>query len=285
MPSKTRSDYLVPYFVEIDKTHLLSREEEIALAKKIKMGDQEAKQRFAMANLKLVISIARRYHIQGSHLSSLDLIQEGTLGLMGAIEKFDPDRGCKFSTYAIHCIKYAIRIALETQSRTIRLPSYILRALKLATINAGEKCSGPVARRYIEGALRKEGIGDNIIMEIFNSTVILSLDAPMSFREEGEDHHEIICDHGEQPLEKELEDLLRKEIIAKAMKGSGLTKREKLVLERRFGLNGRERETLKVIGLRMGVSGELIRRIEKDALAKIRKYLEKQPKKLLEKIF
>ncbi len=265
------------YMREITQTDLLTEEEEIALAERIQQGDEEARTHMIKANLRLVVKIARDYSNYGVPLA--DLISEGNIGLMKAVEKFDPEKGGKLSTYAAWWIKQSIKRALSNQGKTIRLPVHLVdklaRVRRITAILAEELGREPTDDELVEelGIPRQK-----IAMLKQASQRPTSLDAPVN-DETGLTYAEMISDESAQdPLETlasknhhgELEDLLKL-----------LNERESSIIDQRFGLNGKKPLTLEEIGRDFGVSRERIRQLQNSALAKMKRALgrkEAQPK-------
>jgi RNA polymerase primary sigma factor len=257
------------YLREIGKIPLLSSEEELALAQRVVAGDKRAKDQMAEANMRLVVSIAKRY--VGRGLDLLDLIQEGNTGLLRAVEKFDPDKGFKFSTYATWWIRQAITRAIADQARTIRIPVHMVE-----TINKLLR-----TQRRLTQELNREPTNEEIAkeMEIEVDKVehimkikqdISSLDA--SIRDDEEDS--VLADFIEDedtisPEESATGQLLKEQV--KDMLGA-LTEREQKILKLRFGLEDGKSHTLEEVGQEFSVTRERIRQIEAKALAKLRKH-------------
>ncbi len=257
------------YLREIGKIPLLTAEEELALAKQVVAGDKVAKDKMAEANMRLVVSIAKRY--VGRGLDLLDLIQEGNTGLLRAVEKFDPDKGFKFSTYATWWIRQAITRAIADQARTIRIPVHMVE-----TINKLLR-----TQRRLTQELNREPSNEEIAqaMEIDVDKVehimkikqdISSLDA--SIRDDEEDS--VLADFIEDedtisPEESATGQLLKEQV--KDMLGA-LTEREQKILKLRFGLEDGKSHTLEEVGQEFSVTRERIRQIEAKALAKLRKH-------------
>ncbi len=257
------------YLREIGKIPLLNAEEELALAQRVVAGDKDAKDKMAEANMRLVVSIAKRY--VGRGLDLLDLIQEGNTGLLRAVEKFDPDKGFKFSTYATWWIRQAITRAIADQARTIRIPVHMVE-----TINKLLR-----TQRRLTQELNREPTNDEIAkaMEIDVDKVehimkikqdISSLDA--SIRDDEEDS--VLADFIEDedtvsPEESATGQLLREQV--KDMLAA-LTEREQKILKLRFGLEDGKSHTLEEVGQEFSVTRERIRQIEAKALAKLRKH-------------
>ena len=267
------------YLREIGKIPLLNAEEELALAQRVVAGDQLAKDQMAEANMRLVVSIAKRY--VGRGLDLLDLIQEGNTGLLRAVEKFDPDKGFKFSTYATWWIRQAITRAIADQARTIRIPVHMVE-----TINKLLR-----TQRRLTQDLNREPTNEEIAeaMEIEVEKVehimkikqdISSLDASIRDDEEESVLSDFIEDEDTVTPEESANGQLLKEQV-KDMLGA-LTEREQKILRLRFGLEDGRNHTLEEVGQEFAVTRERIRQIEAKALAKLRKH--KDAKKLLDYI-
>jgi RNA polymerase primary sigma factor len=263
------------YLREIGKIPLLNAEEELALAQKVVAGDKGAKDKMAEANMRLVVSIAKRY--VGRGLDLLDLIQEGNTGLLRAVEKFDPDKGFKFSTYATWWIRQAITRAIADQARTIRIPVHMVE-----TINKLLR-----TQRRLTQELNREPTNEEIAeaMEIDVDKVehimkikqdISSLDASVRDDEEDSVLGDFIEDEDTVSPEESATGQLLKEHVKDML--SSLTEREQKILKLRFGLEDGKSHTLEEVGQEFSVTRERIRQIEAKALAKLRKH--KDSKKL-----
>ncbi len=263
------------YLREIGKIPLLSADEELTLAKKVVSGDKDAKAKMAEANMRLVVSIAKRY--VGRGLDLLDLIQEGNTGLLRAVEKFDPDKGFKFSTYATWWIRQAITRAIADQARTIRIPVHMVETInKLLRTQRRltQELNREPSNEEIAKAMELEVDKVEHIMKIKQD--ISSLDA--SIRDDEEDS--VLSDFIEDedtisPEESATGQLLKEQV--KDMLGA-LTEREQKILKLRFGLEDGKSHTLEEVGQEFSVTRERIRQIEAKALAKLRKH--KDAKKL-----
>lgn len=254
------------YLKEIGKVPLLSPDEEIELAKKIELGDEEAKKKLAESNLRLVVSIAKRYAGRGMQL--LDLIQEGNLGLIKAVEKFDYRKGYKFSTYATWWIRQAITRAIADQARTIRIPVHMVETIN-RLVRTQRQLVQKLGREATPEELAKEldmpvdRVRD--IMKISQDPV--SLETPIG---EEEDSHlgDFIQDyHVEVPADAATYRLLHEQLMEVL---STLTEREQKVLRLRFGLDDGRPRTLEEVGRQFNVTRERIRQIEAKALRKLR---------------
>jgi len=267
------------YLREIGKIPLLNAEEELALAKRVVAGDKLAKDQMAEANMRLVVSIAKRY--VGRGLDLLDLIQEGNTGLLRAVEKFDPDKGFKFSTYATWWIRQAITRAIADQARTIRIPVHMVETInKLLRTQRRltQELNREPTNEEIANAMEIEVEKVEHIMKIKQD--ISSLDASVRDDEEDSVLGDFIEDEDTiSPEESAANQLLKEQV--KDLLGS-LTEREQKILKLRFGLEDGKSHTLEEVGQEFSVTRERIRQIEAKALAKLRKH--KDSKKLLDYI-
>lgn len=265
------------YLREIGKIPLLNAEEELELAQKVVAGDKRAKDKMAEANMRLVVSIAKRY--VGRGLDLLDLIQEGNTGLLRAVEKFDPDKGFKFSTYATWWIRQAITRAIADQARTIRIPVHMVE-----TINKLLR-----TQRRLTQDLNREPTNEEIAeaMELDVEKVehimkikqdISSLDASVRDDEEDSVLQDFIEDEDTVTPEESATGQLLKEQV-KDLLGS-LSEREQKILRLRFGLEDGKQHTLEEVGQEFSVTRERIRQIEAKALAKLKKH--KDARKFME---
>jgi RNA polymerase primary sigma factor len=261
---ETTTDALQLFLREAGRHPLLTAAQEVELAKKIERGDLQAKQRMIQSNLRLVVSIAKNYRNQG--LPFLDLIQEGTLGLIRAVEKFDWRRGYKFSTYATWWIRQAVARALADKARTIRMPVHIVE--RLQKMNRAE--------RNLWAALGREPTLEEIAEEAnlplqqakevrAAARAATSLDAPV-----GEADDAVLGDFvpGDGPLpDEQVEDSLRSQTLALALRA--LPERHRAVVVLRYGLDDAEPKTLEEIGRRLGLTRERVRQIEVEALKRL----------------
>jgi len=260
------------FLKDIGRVDLLTAAQEIELAKRIERGDHRAKQEMVEANLRLVVSIAKRYRNQG--LPFLDLIQEGTIGLVRAAEKFDHRKGFKFSTYATWWIRQAVARALADKARTIRMPVHVVEKLnkilrterKLRAERGREPNSNEIA---LELDLTVEEV-DQIRR---SAQTPVSLEKPVGDDEESEFGHFITDELAPQPDEVAGE-VLRKEALVKIL--HTLSERERRVLELRYGLNGEQPRTLDEVGRTFQVTRERIRQIENQSLKKLRALSDSQ---------
>lgn len=257
------------YLREIGKIPLLTAQEELALAKKVVSGDKRAKDAMAEANMRLVVSIAKRY--VGRGLDLLDLIQEGNTGLLRAVEKFDPERGFKFSTYATWWIRQAITRAIADQARTIRIPVHMVETInKLLRTQRRltQELNREPTNEEIAQAMEMEVDKVEHIMKIKQD--ISSLDASVRDDEEDSVLGDFIEDEDTKtPTESASEQLLKEQV--KQILGT-LTEREQKILKLRFGLEDGKSHTLEEVGQEFSVTRERIRQIEAKALAKLRKH-------------
>jgi len=257
------------YLREIGKIPLLNAEEELDLAKRVVAGDKEAKDQMAEANLRLVVSIAKRY--VGRGLDLLDLIEEGNTGLLRAVEKFDPDKGFKFSTYATWWIRQAITRAIADQARTIRIPVHMVETIN-KLLRTQRRLTQDLNREPTNAEIAKEMEIDEAkvehIMKIKQD--ISSLDASIRDDEEESVLADFIEDEDTITPEESATGQLLKEQV-KDMLGA-LTEREQKILKLRFGLEDGKQHTLEEVGQEFSVTRERIRQIEAKALAKLRKH-------------
>src|SRR5215217_5417401 len=263
------SDTLQLFLRDVRRHPLLSAAEEIELAKRIERGDLEAKERMVTSNLRLVVSLAKKY--QGHELSLLDLIQEGILGLIRAAEKFDWRKGYKFSTYATFWIRQAIQRGLANQGRTIRLPVHIgQRERKISRVErelAVELERVPTDEEIAERA-------DMSLRELREtreySRTVTSLERPVG--EEGDTQlGDLLPSDAPEPIE-EVEIALREEAVHRALEN--LSEQEQQVIKLRYGINGDEPTPLREAGRLLGLSPERVRRIEHKALERLAEFRE-----------
>ena len=254
------------YLKEIGKVPLLSAEEEIELAKRMENGDQEAKKRLAEANLRLVVRIAKRY--VGRGMLFLDLIQEGNLGLIKAVEKFDYRKGYKFSTYATWWIRQAITRAIADQARTIRIPVHMVETIN-KLIRVSRQLLQELGREPTPEEISEEmGMPVDRVREILKiSQEPVSLETPIGEEEDSHLGDFIQDDNVPVPAEAASFTLLREQLVE--VLGT-LTEREQKVLRLRFGLDDGRARTLEEVGKEFNVTRERIRQIEAKALRKLR---------------
>ena len=260
------------YLNEIGASRLLTAEEEISLARLAQAGDYEARQRMIVSNLRLVVKIARRYLYRG--LPLLDLIEEGNLGLIRAVEKFDPERGFRFSTYATWWIRQTIERAIMNQTRTVRLPIHVvkeinvfLRASRLLAQRLDHEPSAEEVAQLLDKPSRevKRLLGLNEHVASVDTPLGKDADKPLVDLlpdEAADDPTERIQD---REVQLNLDHWLSK-----------LTDKQREVLERRFGIHGYENRTLEKVAEELGVTRERVRQIQMDALRRLRDILEKE---------
>lgn len=267
------------YLREIGKIPLLNAEEELALAQKVVAGDKRAKDQMAEANMRLVVSIAKRY--SGRGLDFLDLIQEGNTGLLRAVEKFDPDKGFKFSTYATWWIRQAITRAIADQARTIRIPVHMVETIN-KLLRTQRRMTQELNREPTTEELAKELEMEpekvEYVMKIKQD--ITSLDAGVG--RDGDDEDSVLGDFIEDEEAASPEDAAANQLLKEQVQDilGVLTEREQKILKMRFGLEDGKSHTLEEVGQEFSVTRERIRQIEAKALAKLRKH--KDAKKLYE---
>ncbi len=259
------------YLREIGKIPLLTGPEEITLARRVRRGDKRAKDKMAEANMRLVVSIAKRY--VGRGLDLLDLIQEGNTGLLRAVEKFDPDKGFKFSTYATWWIRQAITRAIADQARVIRIPVHMVETIN-KLLRTQRKLTQELGREPTNEELAKElEIEPEKIDHIMRiKQDISSLDAPVRDDEEDSTLEQFIVDEDTKSPEEAATQQLLKEHVNDMLRT--LTPREQKILKMRFGLEDGRTHTLEEVGQEFGVTRERIRQIEAKALAKLRRSRE-----------
>jgi RNA polymerase primary sigma factor len=262
----TVDDPVRMYLKEIGKVSLLTPEEEVELAKRMEAGEEEPKKRLAEANLRLVVSIAKRY--VGRGMLFLDLIQEGNLGLIKAVEKFDYKKGFKFSTYATWWIRQAITRAIADQARTIRIPVHMVETIN-KLIRVSRQLLQELGREPLPEEIAKEmGMSEDKVREIMKiSQEPVSLETPIGEEEDSHLGDFIPDDDAPAPAESAAFTLLKEQIIDVL---DTLTPREEKVLRLRFGLDDGRARTLEEVGKEFNVTRERIRQIEAKALRKLR---------------
>ena len=269
---RKESDPTQLYLLEIGASPLLTAEEEVFYARKARKGDEEARNHMVKCNLRLVVKIARRYLNRG--LALLDLIEEGNLGLIRAVEKFDPERGFRFSTYATWWIRQNIERAIMNQTRTIRLPIHIIKELNVYLRKAREitqKIDHEPSFEDIAKALGKSPNEVNKLLRLNERT--LSVDTPM-----GEDTEkpllEALADLGSDGPAKILEDNNMKAQLDDCLQM--LSEKQRAIIARRFGLLGYEAATLEEVGAEVGLTRERVRQIQVEALKLLRSIMEEK---------
>jgi RNA polymerase primary sigma factor len=258
------TDALQLFLNEIRRYPLLTAEEEVELAKRIEQGDLEAKERMINSNLRLVVSIAKKY--QGQELSLLDLIQEGIFGLIRAAEKFDWRKGYKFSTYATFWIRQAIQRGLANKARTIRIPVHIgqrerkiARAERELLAKLGRDPSDEEIARLAELPLTQ-------VEEVRDAArTVTSLDRPVG--EEGETALGDLLEGGAPPVDEEVELSLSEQLLRRTIEE--LPEPERNVIRLRYGINGDDPQPLRETGRRLGLSAERVRQLESKALKRL----------------
>jgi RNA polymerase primary sigma factor len=266
------TDSLQLFLKDIGRVELLTAAQEVELAKRIERGDHRAKQQMVEANLRLVVSIAKRYRNQG--LPFLDLIQEGTIGLVRAAEKFDYRKGFKFSTYATWWIRQAVARALADKARTIRMPVHVVEKLN-KIVRSERKLRAELGREPSSFEIGRElELSIDEVEQIRRSAQTpVSLEKPVGDEEESEFGHFLTDDNVPLPDEA-AETTLRKETLKRIL--WTLSARERRVLELRYGLDGQHPRTLDEVGRTFNVTRERIRQIENQSLKKLRALAEAQ---------
>jgi RNA polymerase primary sigma factor len=262
---KASPDSLQLFLSDIAKVELLTAAQEVELAKRIERGDHGAKQEMVEANLRLVVSIAKRYRNQG--LPFLDLIQEGTIGLVRAAEKFDHRKGFKFSTYATWWIRQAVARGLADKGRTIRMPVHVVEKLN-KIVRAERKLRAERGREpsLLEIAHEVDFSVDEIDRIRRSAQVPVSLEKPVGDNEQAELGH-LIVDDSQLPPEESLELTRRKETLGRILATLPIRQRE--ILELRYGLGGETPLTLEELGRRFNVTRERIRQLEHQSMQKL----------------
>ncbi len=259
------------YLREIGQVKLLTPQEEIELAARIKKGDKRAREQMIKANLRLVVKIAHDY--EGLGLPLLDLINEGNIGLMKAVERFDPAKGGKLSTYGAWWIKQSIKRALANQSKTIRLPVHLVDKISKMRRTA-MKLQEVLGREPTDEELAEElGMTASRVAQLRTAAIRpASLDAPIG-DEDSNNFSEVVQDENASTPYEQLEEKTVSAMLQEMVKT--LDTREATILRYRFGLDGGSEKTLEEVGQKFGVTRERVRQIQNIALAKLRKMIEK----------
>ncbi len=259
------------YLREIGQVKLLTPQEEIELAARIKKGDKKAREQMIKANLRLVVKIAHDY--EGFGLPLLDLISEGNIGLMKAVERFDPAKGGKLSTYGSWWIKQSIKRALANQSKTIRLPVHLVDKISKMR-RVAMKLQEEFGREPTDEELAEElGMTPSRVAQMRTAAIRpASLDAPIG-DDESNNFSEVIPDENAETPYEQLEDQTVTRMLQEMVKT--LDPRESTILRYRFGLDGGTEKTLEEVGEKFGVTRERVRQIQNIALNKLRKMIEK----------
>jgi RNA polymerase primary sigma factor len=259
------------YLREIGQVKLLTPQEEIELAARIKKGDKKAREQMIKANLRLVVKIARDY--EGIGLPLLDLISEGNIGLMKAVERFDPSKGGKLSTYGSWWIKQSIKRALANQSKTIRLPVHLVDKISKMRRTA-MRLQEELGREPTDDELGGElGISASRVAQMRLAAIRpASLDAPIG-DEDSNNFAEVVQDEAADTPYEQLEEKTVTRMLQEMVKT--LDPREAIILRARFGLDGGQQKTLEEVGQKFGVTRERVRQIQNIALKKLRKMIER----------
>ncbi len=264
------NEVLSSYLEAIDKIPLLSYEEEYELAVRAKNGDKKARDKIVSSNLRFVVSVAKKYRGQGLALE--DLIDEGNIGLMTAVDKYEPEKGYHFISYAVWWIRQSILKALAEQSRPVRLP--LNRSNELITIMKAknELIASGNAEPRVEEIAEKSGIDVDTVKNLLDVTKeMVSLDSPLKGSDNGDDDSSLelfISDEGETPEGMMINHMMSKDVESLL---SVLSDKERDIIEKRFGFNSQDPMSLSQIGKEYNLTKERIRQIERNALEKLRK--------------
>jgi RNA polymerase primary sigma factor len=270
-PSRSR-DCLGAYLAAISRIKLLTREQEVELGRAAKEGSERAREKIVAANLRLVVSIARRY--QGMGLSFSDLIGEGNLGLIKAAEYFDVDLGFRFSTYASKWIRQSITRSLANHSRTVRIPANVIANLRKYLQTERTLAQKKNGQHTIDDVSKELGLPVEKVTDLARLTrSTLSMDTPIGDEAQTTLYDLVADGRQESPLDRAAESLNRRRITQ--LLGS-LDERERRILNYRFGLDGQEPRSLEETGRKIGVTRERVRQIEKRCLLKLRKLARTQ---------
>ena len=264
----TDNEVLSIYLREINRIPLISHEEEYELAVRAKSGDKAARDKLLRANLRFVVSVAKKFRGQGLPLS--DLINEGNIGLITALDKFEPDKGYHFISYAVWWIRQAIMKAISEKGRTVRLP--LNRSNELMQIQKAQKAlmhDKETADPSVEDIAEVTGLDPKLISDLLSvSGEMVSFDSPVKRGEDSDSTFGDFIEDEDRGPEEEVIDSSMKEAVRSLL--SVLSEKEQDIIERRFGLNGRKPMSLKEIGEVYGLTKERIRQIEKRALERLR---------------
>ena len=264
----TQIDALSNWLRQVSHHQLLSREEEIALAKRIEQADESARSELIQANLRLVVSVAAKY--QGHNVPLEDLIQEGNIGLMRAVNKFDYRRGFKFSTYAIWWIRQAIMRMLDNCSRSIRLPSYIVAKINKIDSTYAHLSQDLQREPTVKELSESLELTDKQVEEILAlNTEILSLELPLTDDKGANSLGDLIEDSEANPELGSISELIEQDLVNSLL--DKLKAREQEVIRMRFGLEDGEERTLREIGEKLNVTRERIRQLETEAIRRLQR--------------
>ncbi|MFH1312288.1 MAG: RNA polymerase sigma factor RpoD/SigA [Candidatus Eisenbacteria bacterium] len=269
-PDKS-GESLSAYLRAISRIPLLTREEEQDLARRVRRGDVTAKERMVLANLRLVISIARRY--QGMGLPLADLIGEGNLGLIKAVDRFKHEKGYRFSTYASKWIRQAVTKTLATDSRTVRLPANVIEIIRKVRATEETLLQNRREEPAEQEVCNRVGVSSSRYAQVTNASSTVSLDSPCS--PDGDvSLHEVLADTSESPPDdiafRRIDNTKLGELLDR------LSKRERRILSYRFGLEDGNLRSLAETGKMVGITRERIRQIEKRAIEKMRRMMKKR---------
>ncbi len=268
----TQDSTIRDYLHEIGRYTLLTREEEQAVARRIVKGDEAAKEQMILCNLRLVASIAKEY--SGRGLDLMDLIEEGNLGLLHAVEKFDPERGFRLSTYATWWIRRAIRRAVNSSARTIRIPTYMIEIVakaKQAQARLRSELGREPTIEETTAALELSGTRAMLLQRVLTAETTSIYDGPTAPGQSDLTLAAILRDRDEEPPDEEVFDEIALEALAELL--GTIDEREAHVLELRFGLDHDGPKTLREVGKLIGLSRERVRQIEKRAIQKLKEAL------------
>ena len=266
-----QTDALSSWLRQVAHHSLLTREEEIALAKRIENGDESACDELVQANMRLVVSVASKY--QGRNVPLEDLIQEGNIGVMRAAKKFDYRKGFKFSTYAIWWIKQAIRRTLDNCSRSIRLPSYIVAKVNRFDSTYARLCQELQREPKIGELAEALELTESQVKEILalNSDTI-SMETPLSDEKTAATLGDLVEDTSANPEAGPIADMIEQDLVEQLL--GKLSAREQQVLSMRYGLEGGNERTLREIGEKLNVTRERIRQLEIEAIHRLRRFYD-----------